>query len=29
VRNREITILELCALKAVIGRVDSRREIGA
>jgi len=29
VRNREITIVEMCALKAVIGRVDSRREVGA
>ena len=29
VRNREITILEMCALRAVIGRVDTRREIEA
>jgi CRP/FNR family transcriptional regulator len=29
VRNREITILEMCALKAVIGRADGRREASA
>jgi CRP/FNR family transcriptional regulator len=29
VRNRDISILELCALKAVIGRADSRREAEA
>lgn len=27
VRNREITIIEMCALRAVIGRADTRREI--
>jgi len=26
VRNRDVSILELCALRAVIGRADSRRE---
>jgi CRP/FNR family transcriptional regulator len=29
VRNRDVSILELCALKAVIGRADSRREAEA
>jgi CRP/FNR family transcriptional regulator len=29
VRNREITILEMCALKAVIGRADGRRDLAA